>query len=131
MSVRTDELTKKIRDVEWKLETWLPSQLAGETHARRLASLRRQRDEAKAELSHLVTELSSAVQEEAPVVEKPKSFGPQQQGKAKLAAENVWLWGIEAVQAVERNDVERVAQLAQAMAEASQYLVELAGRASR
>lgn len=67
----------------------------------------------------------------AKVAEKAKSFGPQQQGKAKLAAENVWLWGIEAVQAVERNDVERVAALAKAMGEASQYLAELAGRASR
>lgn len=62
---------------------------------------------------------------------KTKAFGPRQQRDAKLIAENVWLWGIEAVQATERNDAKRVAELAEAMAQASTRLAELAKRAAR
>jgi hypothetical protein len=59
-----DEVTDEARSTERTLGH-LDRQIAGETHARRLASLRRQRAEAQTRLARLVTDLGSARQAEA------------------------------------------------------------------
>lgn len=58
-----DEIAAEVRSAEWNV-AHLDRQIAGETHARRLASLRRQRDEEQARLARLVTDLGSARQAE-------------------------------------------------------------------
>jgi hypothetical protein len=59
------------------------------------------------------------------------TYGPQQQKQAKAHAEGIWLWGIEATQAVERNDTEKVAQLAEVIKTAADNLAQLTERAQR
>lgn len=69
---------------------------------------------------------------QTPSTEQPaKTYGPGQAKTAKLAAENIWLWGIEMVQAVQRNDLERVAELAKAVAEATEVLAAVTARAAK
>lgn len=50
--VRTQR-AERIRILRWTLETKIPHDLRTTTHARRVASLKRQRDEARAELANL------------------------------------------------------------------------------
>ena len=52
----TDEarLAQKIKHTQWQLEVWFPSEMRGETHARRLASLKRCQKATKEELATLL-----------------------------------------------------------------------------
>jgi hypothetical protein len=56
-------------------------------------------------------------------------FGPRQQQEAKKDAESLWLWGLDAVKAVEAGDVVRVAKLAQVLEAAAIHLTDVARRA--
>lgn len=49
---------ESIQTLEWTLNVWLPHELKSTTHARRLASLRRQKAEATAELARLRAEVA-------------------------------------------------------------------------
>lgn len=58
-----DEARATIASLTWTIETYLPSELRATTHARRVASLRRQLVEAEAARSRAVSDLGAAVQE--------------------------------------------------------------------
>lgn len=60
-----------------------------------------------------------------------KTYGPLQAKTAKHMAENIWMWGIEMVQAVERGDLDRVTALTGAIANANAALAQLTARASK
>lgn len=62
--MNSNEIAAKIQSIQWDIETRLPAEMKKTNHARRIASLRRQQAEGRKELSRLVTELGSTLQEE-------------------------------------------------------------------
>ena len=54
----TDEarLAQKIKHTQWQLDVWYPNEMRGETHARRLASLKRGLKATRQELALLVAQ---------------------------------------------------------------------------
>jgi hypothetical protein len=59
------------------------------------------------------------------------TYGPRQAVTAKHLAENIWLWGIEMVQAVNRNDTDRVLELSNAVDLANSQLRRVTARATK
>lgn len=60
---RPEAIATEIRHTQWLLDTFFPAEIKATNHARRLASLKRQRDEAEQKLSRLVTDLGAVLQE--------------------------------------------------------------------